>query len=97
MDRFCNERLDSGASGATPTGPTGLAFDKASDTWFVVAGTQLLVVGRSGGGALVEQTLVLERLDEAIERVDVEVSGGTAALVQVDRSGDSALTFLGCF
>ncbi len=95
--RFCNERLDANGSEGAPTGPTGLAFDKASDTWFVVAGTQLLAVGRSHGGALVEQTIVLDGLDAAIERVDVEVSGGTAAVVQVDRSGDSALTFLGCF
>ncbi len=62
-----------------------------------LAGTQLLAVGRSDGGALVEQTIVVDALDEAIERVDVEVSGGTAAVVQVDRSGDSALSFLGCF
>jgi hypothetical protein len=41
--------------------------------------------------------MVVDALDEAVERVDVEVSGGTAAIVQVYRSGDSALSFLGCF
>ena len=95
--RFCNERLDANGSEGSWAGPTGLAFDKTSDTWFVLAGTQLLAVGRSDGGALVVQSMVVDALDEAVERVDVEVSGGTAAIVQVYRSGDSALSFLGCF
>jgi hypothetical protein len=81
----------------TPTGPTGLAFDEDHDVWFVMAGTQLAVVGRGEEGAVLKQAVVLDALDEAPKRVDVVVSGGTAAIVQAVTNGDSALTFLGCF
>jgi hypothetical protein len=62
-----------------------------------MAGTQLAVVGRGEEGAVLKQAVVLDALDEAPKRVDVVVSGGTAAIVQAVTNGDSALTFLGCF
>jgi len=61
-----------------------------------MAGTQLAVVGRGEGGAVLKQAVVLDTLDDAPRRVDVVVSGGTAAIVQTADS-QSALTFLGCF
>jgi len=95
--RFCNEWIEGKALQEELGGPTALAFDEATDTWFVVAGTQLAVVGRREGGAVVTQADVLDALGEAPNRVDVVVSGGTAAVVQAAEDGNSALTFLGCF
>jgi hypothetical protein len=95
--RFCNEWIEGEALAEGPTGPTGLAFDEATDTWFVVAGTQLAVVGRGEDGAIVKQAEVLDAIGDAPNRVDVAVSGGTAAIVQASADGESALTFLGCF
>ena len=93
----CNVGFGAEELQGTPTGPTGLAFDEDRDVWFVMAGTQLAVVGRAEGGAVLKQAMVLDALDEAPKRVDVVVSGGTAAVVQAVTNGDSALTFLGCF
>jgi hypothetical protein len=93
---FCNVAFDAQELQGTPTGPTGLALDQTNDVWFVMAGTQLAVVGRSEGRAVLEQAVVLNALDDAPKRVDVAVSGGTAAIVQANNDG-SALTFLGCF
>ena len=62
-----------------------------------MAGTQLAVVGRAEGGAVLKQAVSLDPLDDAPKRVDVAVSGGAAAIVQAAADGDSALTFLGCF
>ena len=84
------------AAEGTPA-PTGLAFDAASDTWFVAAGTELAVVARGEAGAVVTQAVRLDALAEAPSRVDVAVSGQIAAVLQVTKRGDSALTFLGCF
>jgi len=94
---FCNVVFEAQELQGTPTGPTGLAVDEASDTWFVMAGTQLAVVGRAEGGAVLKQAVSLDPLADAPRRVDVAVSGGAAAIVQAGRDGDSALTFLGCF
>ncbi len=94
---FCNDAIDADELLEAATGPTGLAFDRVTDTWFVVAGGQVLVVGRGEDGALVKQVFAPEALGDAPRRVDVEVSGGTAAVVQTARNGDSALAFLGCF
>jgi hypothetical protein len=93
---FCNVAFDAEELQGTPAGPTGLAFDEDNDVWFVMAGTQLAVVGRGEQGAVLKQAVVLDALDDAPRRVDVVVSGGTAAIVQAS-SDDSALTFLGCF
>jgi hypothetical protein len=93
--RFCNQRVE-GAHGE-PTGPIELAYDEATDTWFVAAGTELLVVGRGDRGPVVKQALTRDLLSEAPNRVDVAVNGRTAAIVQAAQRGDSALTFLGCF
>ena len=95
--RFCNEWLQGEALQEEPAGPTALAFDEATDTWFVMAGTQLAVVGRDEDGAVVTQARVLDALGDVPNRVDVVVSGGTAAVMQAARDGNSALTFLGCF
>jgi len=94
---FCDEAIDLEALSATPPGPTGLAFDEATDTWFIAAGTELVVVGRGAGGAVIKQAEARDLLGEAPNRVDVAVSGGTAAVVQAAERGDSVLTFLGCF
>jgi Putative metal-binding motif len=94
---YCNERIEERAQQGEPSGPTGLAFDLARDTWFVVAGTELAVLGRGELGGVVTQAVVLDALTGAPSRVDVAVSGATAAVVQATETGESALTFLGCF
>jgi hypothetical protein len=93
---LCNAAVDS-AELQTPAGPTGLSYDEVRDAWFVVAGSQLAVVGRGEGGAVVKQVQRLRALRNAPNRVDVVVSGGTAAVVHAEERGQSALTFLGCF
>jgi hypothetical protein len=95
--RFCNQRMEGEETQGDLTGPIELAYDEATDTWFVVAGTELLVVGRGDGGPVVKQALARDLLSEAPNRVDVAVSANTAAIVQAAKRGDSALTFLGCF
>jgi len=93
---FCNEGID--AEGLRELkGPTGLAYHQADDTWFVVAGGQLAAVGRAEDGPVVKQTVVLDALRGIPNRVEVEVSGGTAAIVHAEVDGQSGLTFLGCF
>ncbi|MDH3655780.1 MAG: hypothetical protein OEN21_16055 [Myxococcales bacterium] len=93
---FCNAPIDVDDL-QKPAGPTGLSYDEARDAWFVVAGSQLAVVGRGNDGPVVEQVQVLRALRDAPNRVDVVVSGGTAAVVHAEKRGQSALTFLGCF
>ncbi len=93
---FCNAVVGS-AELQTPAGPTGLAYDEARDAWFVVAGSQLAVVGRGEESAVVEQVQQLRALRDAPNRVDVAVSDGAAAVVHAEPRGQSALTFLGCF
>ncbi|MGB8221626.1 MAG: hypothetical protein WCF10_03520 [Polyangiales bacterium] len=94
---YCNEPIEGRALPGDASGPTGLAFDAASDTWFVAAGTELMVVTRGEAGAVVTQAVRLDALAEAPSRVDVAAIGPVAAVVQVTKRGDSALTFLGCF
>ena len=94
---FCNDAIGADDLLEAATGPTGLAFNEVTDTWVVVAGGQVVVVGRGADGAVVNQVLVPETLGDAPNRVDVVVSGGTAAIVQAAANGESALTFLGCF
>lgn len=94
---FCNERIDIEGIEHSSLDVTGLALDEATDTWFVLAGTHLAVVGRDDGDAILKQAVELDPLGEWPRRVDVEVSDGTAAVVQVSDDGESALTFLGCF
>jgi len=96
-ERFCNETFGRQELQETPTGPTGLAFDDATDSWFVVAGTQIAVVGRGEAGAFIKQAEVRDVLGDAPTKVEVKVSGGTAGVVQAAKDGKSALTFLGCF
>lgn len=93
---FCNDGLVADELRGL-AGPTALAYDAARDTWFVAAGAHVAVVGRGEDGALVKQALVVGGLGDAPTLVEVEVSGGTAAVVQAQKSGQSALTFLGCF
>jgi hypothetical protein len=93
--RFCNQRIE-GKQGE-PSGPIELAYDEANDTWFVVAGTELIVVARGDRGAVTKQALVRDLLGEAPNRVEVALSGNTPAVVQAAKNGHSALTFLGCF
>ncbi|MBW2212118.1 MAG: hypothetical protein JRG67_13960, partial [Deltaproteobacteria bacterium] len=95
--RFCGDAIEAQGLQANPTGPTALAYDEAMDTWFVATGTELLVVGRGADGPAVKQVEVRDSLGDAPNRIDVAVSGGTAAFVQSAKNGESALTFLGCF
>jgi len=90
---FCDDELASGEL----EGPTALAYDEALDSWFVVAGTRLVVAGRVEGNPIVKQSLSLTSLPDPVRRIDVAVSGDTAAVLQVSREAGSALTFLGCF
>jgi hypothetical protein len=94
---FCNETIGAQQPPGDRAGPTALAFDEATDTWFVMAGTELTVVGRGEDGAVVKQAGVLDALGDAPNRVDVAVGGGTAAVVQAAENRNSALTFMGCF
>jgi hypothetical protein len=94
---FCNDEIYAEALQGELAGPTGLAYDEASDTWFVIAGTQLVVVARGQEGAVVKQVAALDSLSGAPGRVEVAVSDGATAVVQSTGDGDSALTFLGCF
>lgn len=90
---FCDDEVATGEL----EGPTALAYDEAMDTWFVAAGTRLVVAERVEGNAIVKQSLDLTSLPDPVRRIDVAVSGDTAAVVQVSRDAGSALTFLGCF
>ncbi|MBW2548176.1 MAG: putative metal-binding motif-containing protein, partial [Deltaproteobacteria bacterium] len=73
--RFCHEWIEVEAPEEGPVGPTALAFDEGTDTWFVMAGTLLAVVGRGEDGAIVKQAEVLDAIANAPNRVDVAVSG----------------------
>jgi len=94
---LCGAEIDADPIADTPTTAMGLAYDGANDTWVVAAGEQLLVVGRGENGPVVQQSLVSSVGDEPPTRIDVVVSGGTAAIVQTEEYGDTALTFMGCF
>ena len=94
---FCNEAIDMPVTSQAPSGPTGLAFNQATDAWFVAAGTQVAVVGRGENRAVVTQGHVVDSLGDSPNRIDVVVSGGTAAVLQASEEGETALTFLGCF
>ncbi len=96
----CPTAIDVGELPDDPNIPTGLAYDDARGAWWVMAGTQLAVVGRSEEGPVVQQRETLDSLEYTPRRLDVVVSGGAAAVVQVGGQADtvqSALTFLGCF
>jgi hypothetical protein len=94
---FCNETFETSEPREYSARPTGLAFDEASDSWFVVAGTQVVVMGRGEAGAVVKQVEVRDDVGGGLNRIDVAVSGGTAAVLHAAKSGASAVTFLGCF
>ena len=94
---FCNGLVASDPIDATPTTATGLAYEESRDTWVLVAGEQVLLVGRGAAGPVVQQALESSIGDEPPRRVELAVSGGTAAIVQADERGDSVLTFMGCF
>ena len=94
---FCSATLAEedllGPAGA----PADVAYHGGSDTWFVVAGRQIIAVGRDGTTAVVNQLDERTDLGDSPNLVDVVVSGDTVAVMQSSPSGDSALTFLGCF
>ena len=94
---YCNASLSADELLGTAEGPTALAFNERSDSWFVAVGRQIIVVGRDNGSAVVNQLDQRLELASAPNRIDVAVSGDTAAVMQSTRDGDSALTFLGCF
>lgn len=95
--RLCSTPLDSEPTPETLDGPVALGFDETEGRWFVAAGTQLLVAAQSDEGAVVLQVVERDLLSSAPVRIDVAASGGTAAVVQAAKSGQSTLTFLGCF
>lgn len=93
---YCNEGL--GIDGLVGSGlPTALAYDEDNDRWFVAAGADLVAVARTSDGPVAAQHVALESLRGAPARVEVAVSGGTAAVVHAERDGETGLTFLGCF
>ena len=99
-ESHCPATIDVGELPEDADLPTGLAFDEAQGAWFVIAGTKLAVAGRSEAGLVAQQLETLDSLDHVPNRVDVVVSGGAAAIVQVGgyaETAQSALTFLGCF
>lgn len=77
--------------------PTDVAYHEGADTWFVVAGRQIIAVGRDGTNVVVNQLDERTDLGDSPNLVDVVVTGDTVAIMQSSPSGDSALTFLGCF
>ena len=95
--RFCSTTLDAPELAEEVDGPVALAFDEARNHWFVAAGTQLIVASHADQGAAVLQVVERDLLSSAPVRVDVAASGGTAAIVQAAKTGQSTLTFLGCF
>jgi hypothetical protein len=95
--RFCDAAIEADPITETATTAMGLAYDETSDRWLVAASDQLLVVGRSESGPVVQQSLVNRIADEPPTRIDVAVSDGTAAFAQTSADGKTALTFMGCF
>ncbi len=95
--RFCGAELDADPIEASAETAMGLAYDEGTDSWVIAASEQLLVVGRGQSGPLVTQRLLSSVGDEPPTRIDVVVSGGTAAIVQTGEHGETALTFMGCF
>ena len=93
---FCNDELVFDELEAL-AGPTALAYDEQSDRWFVATVEHVAVVARGTEGAQVTQVKLLGALSDVPRRVEARVSGGTAAIVHAAPSGDSGLTFLGCF
>lgn len=93
---YCNATIDADPIAAQATTAMGLAFDETSDTWVIAAGEQLLVVGRRDGEPVVKQAEQSSLSAQSPRRIDVAMSGGTAAVVQSAESGESILTFLGC-
>jgi len=77
--------------------PTDVAYHEGSDTWFVVAGRQIIAVGRNDTSAVVNQLDERTELGDTPNLADVVVTGDTVAIMQSSPSGGSALTFLGCF
>jgi hypothetical protein len=75
----------------------GLAHDETTDSWVVAASEELLVVGRGEEGPVIKQSLTSSVGDEPPQRIDVAVSGGTAAIIQTGENDDTVLTFMGCF
>lgn len=94
---FCNAMLSKETLLGPASAPADLAYHEGLDTWFVVAGQQIIVVGRDGRTAWVSQLDQRTDLGDFPNLVDVVVSGDTVAVMQTSPAGDSALTFLGCF
>ncbi|MDH3625463.1 MAG: MopE-related protein [Myxococcales bacterium] len=94
---LCNARLPAEGLLGPADAPTDVAYHEGTDTWFVVAGRQIIAVGRDGTSAVVNQLDERSDLADAPNLVDIVVTGDTVAVMQSAPSGDSALTFLGCF
>ena len=95
--KFCNELIDADDLFRPAEGPTDLAYHADLDLWFVAAGDQIVAIGRSGQDPYVHQIEQRADLPQLPNRIEVVVSGGTAAVMQSTENGDSVLTFLGCF
>ncbi|MDH3199902.1 MAG: MopE-related protein [Myxococcales bacterium] len=94
---LCNARLESESLLGPAGAPTDVAYHEGSDTWFVVAGRQIIAVGRNDTSAVVNQLDERTELGDTPNLADVVVTGDTVAIMQSSPSGGSALTFLGCF
>jgi len=55
------------------------------------------MVSRGEDGPVVGQRITSRVRDALPTRIDVAVSGGTAAIVQTAENRESVLTFIGCF
>lgn len=97
QERFCRAEVEAEPIEESPATAMGLAFVEATDSWVIAAGEQLLVVGRDEATAVVKQTHASSVGDDPPTRIDVVTSGGTAAIVQTAETGDSTLSFMGCF
>lgn len=94
---FCNSRVRVDPIDETELTALGLAYDELRDSWLVAGGEQLLLLGRADSKPVVTQAQASSAGGAKTKRVDAVVSGGTTAVVQSAKNGDSVLTFLGCF
>ena len=94
---LCGAEVDSGPIDDSDATPTGLAYDDERDAWAIVIGAQVWLVARGDAGPIVTQAFTSVAGENPPRRVDVAWSGGTAAVVQSEKWGNSTLTFMGCF
>ena len=93
----CDEPVGEVLVEETATTAMGLGFDALRDVWVAAASERVVWVARGDDGLVVLHEVESVVGDEPPTRVDVAVSEGTAAIMQSTKSGDTMLTFMGCF